>query len=79
MEGKLYLTNTRLVFKPHRMKDHEWSLLNQEIQMIHPYQSAGLPDNGLIIRSASGQEETFVVEHPDKWLSFFSQLNNPHA
>lgn len=68
--GRLYLTNSRLVFRSHKfnIQNHEWTLDRTMIQSVSRYKTLGIISNGLVIRTKNKEEEKFVVEEAGTWM-----------
>jgi hypothetical protein len=68
--GKLYLTNTRLIFKSHKLnvQNHELSINLTNIQNVTRYKSLGFIKNGLSVTTMDNKTEKFVVEQGEEWL-----------
>jgi hypothetical protein len=68
--GKLTLTDQRLVFKSHylNIQAHLFSIPLQNIENAQRYKSIGIINNGLKL-IVNGEEERFVVDKADEWVS----------
>lgn len=77
--GKLFLTNERLVFVPHKinLKTSQTSIDLKEIQKISPRKSSGIIDNGLRVHTTDARYD-FVVNEREKWLENLS-MDKPTA
>lgn len=68
--GKLFLTNKRLIFKPHKLNIHR-KQINFELEQISEVvkrKISNAPDNGIRITTADGKSHDFVVQDRDLWL-----------
>ena len=67
--GRLTLTNTNLVFKPHTINLQRSGLLLpiSEIANVETSRKWGIIPNGLVIKLNSGAEEKFVVNNSSAW------------
>lgn len=72
--GKLYLTNTRLIFKSHKLniQNHQLEILLTDIKEFGRYKTLGLINNGLQVKNDQGAVEKFVVQQPAKWVRLMS-------
>ncbi|MEM6514670.1 MAG: GRAM domain-containing protein [Bacteroidota bacterium] len=76
--GKIYLTNKRLVFNPHRFNFQKkaLSLDYNQIDNILTRKTGRLVDNGLSIETKDGNEFRFVVNEREAWLTHMAQIMN---
>ena len=76
MGGWLPVTNQRLHFTSHKMnvQTHELSLPLHEIAAAQTVANAGIVPNGLLIKTASGQSERFVVNGRAAWVHALGQV-----
>jgi GRAM domain-containing protein len=67
--GWLFLTSRRLLFRSHEinLQQHELDLPLAEIAEASAVNTAWLIPNGLLVRTASGTTERFVVEQHKRW------------
>lgn len=72
VEGVLFLTNQRLVFKSHKIniQVYELSIPLLEIREAYKHKRLGIIDNGLIINTISNKGEKFIVEKNDEWVKY---------
>lgn len=72
VEGVLFLTNQRLVFKSHKIniQVHELSIPLLEIREAYKHKRLGIIDNGLTINAISNKGEEFIVEKNDEWVKY---------
>ena len=70
VDGKLYLTTKRLVFKSHRFnfQKHTLSINTDEISSVGRYKVWGISNNGLFVKTKNGLTEKFTVVKPEEWL-----------
>lgn len=68
--GKLYLTDTQLIFKSHKLniQNHQIFINLLDIENVERHKTAGIINNGLLISTLNNTKEKFVVEESDKWL-----------
>jgi len=73
--GWLYLTNRRLFFRSHplNLQPHETDLPLGEIATAAPALTLGLIPNGLVVSTATGASERFVVEQRKSWSTAIAQ------
>ncbi|HEY6154725.1 MAG TPA: hypothetical protein VIW07_13375 [Candidatus Udaeobacter sp.] len=79
--GWLYLTTRRLFFRSHavNIQRHETNLLLADIAEATPRLTAGFIPNGLLVRTASGAEERFVVDGRKRWCSEITNAKKRNA
>lgn len=67
--GWLYLTKSRLVFRPHKfnVNTQEWWVPLTEIARVRPARTLLLFRTGLRVLTRSGTEQRLVVHRPDRW------------
>jgi hypothetical protein len=68
--GKLFLTDLRLIFKPHKLNIHR-KQINVELEQISDVMQRKIstaPDNGIRVTTADGKDFDFVVHERDLWL-----------
>jgi hypothetical protein len=72
--GWLYLTNRRLLFRSHpfSFQPHQTELPLPEISSAVPSLTAGIIPNGLLVCTASGAVERFIVFGRKKWIAAIS-------
>lgn len=70
--GFLYLTNERLIFKSHQLKNQNQELIIplSAIHKIEKLKSPGLTENGFLIRTTLHGESKFIVEEIEEWLLY---------
>ena len=68
--GKLYLTNTRLIFKSHafNVQAHEEAFQLGDITSVLPRKTLGIIPNGMTVTLKDGREEKFVINGRDDWM-----------
>jgi hypothetical protein len=73
--GKLYVTDRRLLFKPHKLnvENHVFELGLTEIKNVSRYKTLGFVDNGLSIATIDNTTERFVVEQVDQWIKHLEE------
>jgi len=76
--GRLYLLETRLVFKSHHfnVQNHIWDIPLIQIQGVRGYSPLGLIPNGLEIIINEGNRERFVVHSRRKWIEAINKALN---
>ena len=69
VEGKLYLTTNRLVFKPHTLniQNHQLSIKLNDIDAVDRYKTMHIVNNCLFITTNKNITEKFVVEEAEQW------------
>lgn len=74
--GWLTVTNQRLHFTSHKMnfQAHDLSLPLHELASAETVATAGIVPNGLIIKTAGGQSERFVVNGRAEWVHALGQV-----
>ncbi len=74
--GWLTVTNQRLHFTSHKIniQTHDLSLSLHEIAGAETVATAGIVPNGLLIKTASGQNERFVVNGRAAWVHALGQV-----
>ena len=74
--GWLTVTNQRLHFTSHKInvQVHNLSLPLHEIAGAETSATAGIVPNGLLIKTASGQKERFVVNGRAAWVNALGQV-----
>ena len=68
--GRLALTKTQLIFKPHvvNMQRGELRIPRADIVSVAPTRTLGVLANGLLVTLKSGKVERFVVNDRDEWM-----------
>ncbi|NJB35294.1 hypothetical protein HCO57_01700 [Croceivirga sp. JEA036] len=68
--GKLYLTNKKLVFKPHKLniQKGQINIHYNNITEIRKRKTAKVIDNGIQIKTHDGNEFNFVINEREKWI-----------
>lgn len=68
--GWLFLTTEKLIFKSHsvNIQNHEWTVPLDEISEVSGIKTYGFIPNGLLVTTADGHRERFVVNHPKAWV-----------
>jgi hypothetical protein len=68
--GNLYLTDRRLVFKPHQInaQRRELSIPLSDIAELRPVPTMWVVPNGLLVTTRNGGSERFVVENREGWI-----------
>lgn len=68
--GRLYLTNRRLVFQPHKFnfQREAISIPRADIASVSACLTFGLIPNGMKVLCRDGTSEQFVVSHRSQWL-----------
>lgn len=76
--GKLYLTNKRLIFKPHELnfQNHELLINLTDIKNVEKYKTAEMINNGLALTTTLGNTERFIVEQADKWMEYLTEQHS---
>ncbi len=74
--GWLTVTNQRLHFTSHKanFNVHDLSLPLHEIAAAETVANAGIVPNGLLIKTASGKSERFVVNGRGAWVNALGQV-----
>ncbi|NWK57758.1 hypothetical protein HW115_19220 [Verrucomicrobiaceae bacterium N1E253] len=69
--GYLWLTSSELFFKSHRfnIQNHECRMRLQDITSIDTIKTLGIIPNGLLVCSALGAKEKFVVNRNKDWAT----------
>jgi hypothetical protein len=69
VDGKLYLTNKRLIFKSHKVniQNHQVVIDLTDIKEVGRYKTSGMVNNGLIVSTIHNTDERFVVDEADAW------------
>ena len=72
--GYLWLTARQLLFQSHKLniQNHECRMPISEIAEVEATRTLGIIPNGLLLRSASGTEERFVVHKNRDWVAQIS-------
>ncbi len=72
--GRLALTKTQLVFKPHvvNMQRRELRIPRSDISGAAPTRTLGVLANGLLVRLKSGKVERFIVNDRNEWVKRLS-------
>lgn len=68
--GKLFLTDARLIFKPHKLNIHR-KQINFELEQISGVMKRKVSntlDNGFRITTTDGRKVDFMVHERDLWL-----------
>ena len=68
--GKLFLTNKKVCFKPHKIniQKGQTDIPYENISEIIKIKTAKLIDNGIRIKTNKGNEFDFVVNEQEKWM-----------
>lgn len=74
--GRLFLTDHRLVFKPHsfNIQIREESISLDQIVSIKPNRTFFILPNQISVELANGKEERFVVWNRKKWMEKIEQI-----
>lgn len=74
--GKLFLTNSRLIFKSHRMniQTGQTSIHYNNIQTMVPGKSMKWLDNRLKIITGTGKPYDFVLHERDRWIEVLEEM-----
>jgi len=76
-EGKLFLTDKRLFFKPHKFnfKKQEFSIKLTDILGVQTYQPLLPIIKGFKIQTNKPSEEKFIVDKLNEWFAYFAAQN----
>lgn len=68
--GKLFLTNRKVIFKPHKLniQNRQTDIDYGNISELIERKTAKLIDNGIRIKTNDGEEYDFVVNEREKWV-----------
>ena len=74
--GRLFLTDHRLVFKPHRfnIQIHEESISLDQIVSIKPGRTFLVLPNQISVELSNGKEERYVVWNRKSWIEKIEQI-----
>ena len=74
--GRLFLTDHRLVFKPHsfNIQIHEESISLDKIVSIKPSRTFFVLPNQISVELANGREERYVVWNRKSWIEKIEQV-----
>jgi len=72
--GRLYLTQTKIIFKSHsfNIQNHELVIERSNIKNTSRYRSLGIVNNGLIIELNDSTKHKFVVNGTGEWVAKIS-------
>ncbi|MGE5557078.1 MAG: GRAM domain-containing protein [Bacillota bacterium] len=81
LNGKLYLTDQRLVFQSHSAYDHTdaGNIDLHKISYIKPSHTRLVIPNGLSVTLDTGKIETFAVNNPKDWLAKIQKLRKANS
>ena len=74
--GKLYLTNSELIFQTNLInlaQKHECVIDLTKIRIVSYYKTLGLIENGIQIESETNDIEKFIVPKKEKWLNLIER------
>ncbi len=68
--GKLFLTDSRLIFKPHKLNIHrkQINFELEEISEVMKRKTSNTLDNGVRVTTTDGKNVDFMVHERDLWL-----------
>ncbi len=74
MGGKLKITSTRLIFTGHgfNLQKQPQEILISDIKELQKYNSLMIVPNGLLVKTKSGAEFSFVVFGRDKLIALIT-------
>lgn len=77
--GKIFLTNKRMLFLPHRMNiQKQQEIIDyREIESVAPRKTAGLIGNGLRVITVSGDSYDFVLYNRKLWVEKLRERIKP--
>ncbi len=75
--GKLYLTNSRLVFQSHKFnfQNHQLSIPLSNIAKVNRYRALGIANTGLSVTTADNTIDKFVVQQREEWMKILQNQN----
>jgi hypothetical protein len=73
--GHLYLTDSRLIFKSHKLnfQNHQLVIDLSDVKKFDRCKTLGIVNNGLIIETSSGDSERFVVDGGASWIAHLTE------
>jgi len=70
VSGKLFLTNTRFIFKNHKNDKNlqQFSIDLEEFKKVDTFKTLTFFENGLCIHTTSGETYKFIVDRLKQWI-----------